>query len=126
MTFHAEKEIQIHDYIKREEYREDITRIESRVNSLAESQAMASVAMQNMNVQLSQTNKKIDDFAKDVSYRLENIDGNLEKIALNQSFKNGAVTMLIKTMSIFGGTCAILLTFDYVGLIKAFSKWASS
>jgi hypothetical protein len=96
------------------------------VNSLAESQAMASVAMQNMNVQLSQTNKKIDDFAKDVSYRLENIDGNLEKIALNQSFKNGAVTMLIKTMSIFGGTCAILLTFDYVGLIKAFSKWASS
>jgi hypothetical protein len=96
------------------------------VNSLAESQAMASVAMQNMNVQLSQTNKKIDDFAKDVSYRLEKIDGNLEKIALNQSFKNGAVTMLIKTMSIIGATCGILLTLDYVGLIRAFSKWASS
>jgi len=112
-----------HEFIRREEYREDITRIETRVNSLAESQAMTSVAMQSMNQQMVETNKKIDNLSMVIINKIENIDGNLKTMATNRSFQNGAIMMLLKVFSFSAGACGFLVTLDYVGLIKTASKF---
>lgn len=112
----------INDYIKRDEYREDMTRIETRVNNLAESQAMTSVAMQSMNNQMLETNKKIDKFSDEIKLELKTIGSNIESLTNNRSFQNGAIMMFIKIV----GACGFLVTLDYIGIVKVLNKWINN
>lgn len=126
MSASEKMDIQIHDYVRRGEYREDLNRIETRVNSLAESQAMTSVAMQSMNNQMMETNKKLENMSTTLQLKLESIDQSFKDLATSKSFSNGLIKGIVHTSKVTVSMCAVILTMDYSGIIKVAAKYLSS